>query len=1198
MNRRIRILPLLVAAALPAGFARGDWLYDAPTQRMTELDPPGGGTPWILNCTGSGTDLAVASVQQTGAGAVVDLRLPVRSAGGDAFSVVGLGIDAFRGNLSLEEIRLPDTLVSIGRGAFDGCTALRRVSPFLPDSVASIGVEAFRNVPAGGTLRLGFGGSLAFPPDDRGWNGSEHFKNTAVEEVAIGPGVEAIPWNAFLECRALTNLDLRAATSLSAIGVCSFLNCTALRRVDPLLPDTVASIGAQAFAHDPIEGTLRLGFGGPVDLRDDERGWNVENYFEDTRIGEVQFGPGVVNVKRGFITGNPALSNVVFRTTALTAIGQAAFEGCTALRRVEPLLPDTVVYLGSTAFNNTQVEGSLRIGFGGPVRFGTEFYGQSRLFWGSRISEVVAGPGVTNIPCYFACDCGGLTNVVFQGTNLVDVGASAFAGCSALTNIVARPLLSWTGDSFSWTGQDLSGRLLFPKTSRDWDARITELGDAFTPWADASPSAQADYVRLFPDGPTPRGHAAIGGPKRWLVPFSVAVAGEISLSIVGEPFDVGVASPAYADQLAAQPPVAFSVSRYGERGSVAYESGGYRGDEMGDDFWEPGEPVLGVRAFSFDRDARDEYRVAWLWREAGYALTANVPESGICAVSVSGQRLSDPEIAGDYFVSNAVATIEAVPRAGARFVRWFGDVPEDQAASPTATIAMDRARTVAPYVEAAWTYRSDTQTVTDGYWVLGVAGSPGALEIASVQVRPSGIGLLDLRKPTDGCVFASIGTDAFRGQTELEEIRLPDTLASIGRGAFDGCTALRRVSPFLPDSVASIGVEAFRNVPAGGTLRLGFGGSLAFPPDDRGWNGSEHFKNTAVEEVAIGPGVEAIPWNAFLECRALTNLDLRAATSLSAIGVCSFLNCTALRRVDPLLPDTVASIGAQAFAHDPIEGTLRLGFGGPVDLRDDERGWNVENYFEDTRIGEVQFGPGVVNVKRGFITGNPALSNVVFRTTALTAIGQAAFEGCTALRRVEPLLPDTVVYLGSTAFNNTQVEGSLRIGFGGPVRFGTEFYGQSRLFWGSRISEVVAGPGVTNIPCYFACDCRRLTNVVLRGKNLVDIGESAFSDCSALEEITFRTFPLFAPYVFARLPSTARFFVPDDVPAWQEWLDDPANATPWDDLPAAARDEYFARWDVHPSRPKWRAVGWYAPFPENSWVLRYIASAPTVLIVK
>ena len=391
MNRRIRILPLLVAAALPAGFARGDWLYDAAAQRMTELDPPGGGTPWILNCTGSGTDLSVASVQQTGAGAVVDLRLPVRSAGGDAFSVVGLGIDAFRGNLSLEEIRLPDTLVSIGRGAFDGCTALRSVSPFLPDSVASIGVEAFRNVPAGGTLRLGFGGSLAFPPDDRGWNGNEHFKNTAVEEVAIGPGVAAIPWNAFLECQALTNLDLRAATSLSVIGVCSFLNCTALRRVDPLLPDTVASIGAQAFAHDPIEGTLRLGFGGPLDLRDDERGWNVENYFEDTRIGEVQFGPGVVNVKRGFITGNPALSNVVFRTTALTAIGQAAFDGCTALRRVEPLLPDTVVYLGSTAFNNTQVEGSLRIGFGGPVRFGTEFYGQSRLFWVLRPVAPVLG---------------------------------------------------------------------------------------------------------------------------------------------------------------------------------------------------------------------------------------------------------------------------------------------------------------------------------------------------------------------------------------------------------------------------------------------------------------------------------------------------------------------------------------------------------------------------------------------------------------------------------------------------------------------------------------------------------------------------------------------------------------------------------------------------------------------------------------
>jgi hypothetical protein len=648
----------------------------------------------------------------------------------------------------------------------------------------------------------------------------------------------------------------------------------------------------------------------------------------------------------------------------------------------------------------------------------------------------------------------------------------------------------------------------------------------------------------------------------------------------------------------AQPPVAFSVSRYGERDGIAYESAGYRVDTMGDDYWTPGEPVEGTRAFSFDPGEEDLYRVAWLWREAGYALSVGLPSSGACSVSVSGTRLSDPELSGEYFASNAVAALVATPRAGARFVRWYGDVPAGQESSPTLTLAMDRVKSVAPYVEDVWTYDATSQTVTDGYWVLNVTGAYDSLALASVRTRPDGIGLLDLRKPTDGCVFASIGTDLLKGRTDVEEVRLPDTLRRIGRGAFDGCTALRRVVPLLPDSVAEIGVEAFRNAPVEGALRLGFGESFSFLADDRGWNGNQYFQNTRIEDLALGPAVTALPWNVFEGCTALTNADLGAATSLASIGLRAFGGCTALRRVEPLLPDSVSSIGAQAFSYAPVEGTLRLGFGGPVDLRDDERGWNSEHHFEYTRIGEVVLGPGVTEIKRGFILSDTALSNVVFRTTALRSIGYGAFRNCSSLRRVEPLLPDTVVRLNGQAFEGTQVEGPLRLGFGGPMDICADAWSQGRQFWGTRITEIVAGPGVTNVPPYFARECALLTNVVFRFPTLEALQYNAFQLDAALEQVTFRTFPAFGGNVFEGVPSTARFFVPDDVPAWQAWLDDPANATPWAELSDDARAAYFERWPVRPSRPKWRAMQTRAPFPRDSWILRYVANEPTLLFLK
>ncbi|MDY2627961.1 MAG: leucine-rich repeat domain-containing protein, partial [Lachnospiraceae bacterium] len=61
----------------------------------------------------------------------------------------------------------------------------------------------------------------------------------------------------------------------------------------------------------------------------------------------------------------------------------------------------------------------------------------------------------------------------------------------------------------------------------------------------------------------------------------------------------------------------------------------------------------------------------------------------------------------------------------------------------------------------------------------------------------------------DGYTVVAIGGSAFKGNTGLTSVIIPDTVTSIGDEAFNGCTNLENVC--LPDSVVTIGANAFRN---------------------------------------------------------------------------------------------------------------------------------------------------------------------------------------------------------------------------------------------------------------------------------------------------------------------------------------------------------------------------------------------------
>ena len=134
---------------------------------------------------------------------------------------------------------------------------------------------------------------------------------------------------------------------------------------------------------------------------------------------------------------------------------------------------------------------------------------------------------------------------------------------------------------------------------------------------------------------------------------------------------------------------------------------------------------------------------------------------------------------------------------------------------------------------------------------------------------------------------------------EITSLSLPDGLTSIGRGAFDACSALTSVT--IPNSVTSIGDWAFRDCDALTSVtipnRVTSIGDWAFQDCD------------ALSSVTIPNSVTSIGDGAFQWCVSLTSVTI--PNSVTSIGGGAFSSCFSLSSVT--IPSSVTSIGDGAF---------------------------------------------------------------------------------------------------------------------------------------------------------------------------------------------------------------------------------------------------------------------------------------------
>ena len=99
----------------------------------------------------------------------------------------------------------------------------------------------------------------------------------------------------------------------------------------------------------------------------------------------------------------------------------------------------------------------------------------------------------------------------------------------------------------------------------------------------------------------------------------------------------------------------------------------------------------------------------------------------------------------------------------------------------------------------------------------------------------------------------SIGDLAFRGNTGLTEVIIPDGVESIGISVFEGCTALTSVQ--IPKSVVSIGSWCFQGCKSLAKIEL---------PKRMSYLGVAAFHNcTSLQTIAIPRGITSIGESTF-----------------------------------------------------------------------------------------------------------------------------------------------------------------------------------------------------------------------------------------------------------------------------------------------------------------------------------------------
>jgi uncharacterized repeat protein (TIGR02543 family) len=224
--------------------------------------------------------------------------------------------------------------------------------------------------------------------------------------------------------------------------------------------------------------------------------------------------------------------------------------------------------------------------------------------------------------------------------------------------------------------------------------------------------------------------------------------------------------------------------------------------------------------------------------------------------------------------------------------------------------------------------------------------------------------------------LTSIGEGAFGSCSGLEELTLPEGLTAIGEWAFVGCSGLEELT--LPEGLTSIGGSAFAI--CSGLKELTLPKILTTIGD------FAFYQCPNLSGLSFSEGLISIGSVAFSECSGLKTLSLPA--SLTSIGDFAFDKCTSLTSITNLNP-TPQEINGNVFDGVNKENVMLTVSNSALDLYNNAEVWKE---FNSNGGGGGITGGGVLlsvrvnNAAMGSISGMPNGFHTIDTLVELTAI--------------------------------------------------------------------------------------------------------------------------------------------------------------------------------------------------------------------
>ena len=287
----------------------------------------------------------------------------------------------FYGCTNLQEIVIGDNVNEIKDNAFNGCTNLTSIS--IPESVVSIGVYAFKECSSLSYINV--------PNNVYSLEEGIFYGCTNLQEIVIGNNVNEIKDYAFNGCSSLTSITI--PSSIVSIGITVFDDCSSLSSIN----------------------------------------WNAKNFKYDNEVYYISPFDGITRQITSFTIGEDVedipvrlcynMTNLKEITipNSVKSIGASAFSHCSSLSTIN--IPENVQSIGKSAFSYCASLSSINIPNNVQILNDYTFYG-----------------------------CTVLKTLVL-GESLEEIGNNAFGGCNKLIRITSNSKVVpnlYSSESFAW----------------------------------------------------------------------------------------------------------------------------------------------------------------------------------------------------------------------------------------------------------------------------------------------------------------------------------------------------------------------------------------------------------------------------------------------------------------------------------------------------------------------------------------------------------------------------------------------------------------------------------------------------------------------------------------------------------------------------------------------------------------------------